>query len=98
MYFIFNDNQENYKKEGSRKLKATYVQTFISTLTPAVAEINLLSGGVMRRPLKNLMDNDYILLPQHCNIIEKEDVLFIGIGTSAEKSGSFFIKMVKIRE
>lgn len=97
-YFVYNDMHENYKNENFKKLKMADVLTSLSSIIPAVAEVYLDSGAVKRRPLKNIMDNGYLFLPQYCQTISKNDALIIGISTSTEKSGSFSLKNIKIKD
>ncbi|MEM1120267.1 MAG: hypothetical protein AAGJ18_07440, partial [Bacteroidota bacterium] len=72
LYFLFNDNADNYKKEETpREIQIATVPD----LHLASAAVDLSTGKIQRRLLKNIMDENHLFLPFLTHAYGQEAVL-----------------------
>ena len=92
LYFLFNNTEQNGKEN---------IINITNLITPpapqlTVAELSLADGTIKKRPINNVMDENFIFSPIYSQLIGKEDALFIGKGVKA-KAGAFLLKKIKMR-
>lgn len=92
-YFLFNDDYENYKKEGLNEIKTAEVLT----AQLATAELNLATGELNRRPVRNFIKKDYLFIPRYCKLIGKEEALLISSGILTN-TDSYILRKVLMGE
>ncbi len=88
-YFLFNDNIRNYQTTELREIEPTVLPN-VGLVT---ATVDLATGALKRRQLKNVISEDYIFLPNLCHSYAKEKALLMSIGI---KLNAGKIKMKKI--
>ena len=83
LYFLFNDNPENYGVDILKEIKIALVPD----VQPAIVGLNLQTGMITRNLLRDTLDKNQLLIPDFCQFIAQNDALFINmkLGVNAGK-------------
>ena len=92
LYFLFNNAEQN------RKENVVNITNLITPPTPqlTLAELSLVDGTIKKRPIKNVINENFIFSPIYSQLIGKEDALFVGKGIKTKK-GAFLLKKIKMK-
>lgn len=75
-YFLFNDNTKNYQSAAVMDIQpAVLPKVRLHTAT-----LDLATGTLERRFLKNVIENDHLFLPSLCHLYAKDKALLMSIG------------------
>lgn len=92
LYFIFNDNYQNYEA-GNKRYKGI---SFASEAKPTIATLSLSTGMSERSKLENLIQKDYFFLPPFCQNISTPEVVVVTAGDFS-KAGKFLLKRIQVK-
>jgi len=92
-YFLFNDDINNYQSAELKEI----VPALLPKVRLAAATLDLATGDLKRRPIKNVIEDEYIFIPNLCHIYAKEKALLISVGILLN-AGKISMKKVKIPE
>jgi len=92
LFFIFNDNHQNYEGEN-KKYKS--IRSALEA-KPTLAKLSLTTGMVERTKLENLIQKDYFFIPAFCQNISNQEVVVVTAGDFS-KAGKFLLKRIQIK-
>ncbi len=93
LYFIFNDNYQNYES-GNKKYKS--IRSAIEA-KPTIAKLSLGTGIAERTKLESLIQKDYFFVPSFCQSISNQKVVVVAAGDFS-KAGKILLKKIQLKE
>jgi len=92
LFFIYNDNYQNYEK-GNRRYKGIHSAV---EAKPTLAKLSLTTGIAERTKLENLIQKDYFFVPAFCQNISNQEVVVVTAGDFS-KAGKFLLKRIEVK-